>query len=317
MRTVYSPAWPWQLKFSLHVQVTNALRVMRERELRRAVEGARLLDSAVGERMTEIAPELVILSEPAYLLVRHGGEPINGFSVLLRENRWTEDDGADDVSAIAVLCQRHPYGGRSRLAQIVGARAEREGRSEQQAARAWFERYAEVVVVPILRLCLDLGLCLEPHQQSVLVELEDGLPARAVYRDGRIFHRAVAHDDLAAIVPGLGENSDSGLDEQTAEERLIHYLFLNNALGVVSALGSAGMADEAQLLRDLRALVERERSNEHRYPATVLDRLIGDETWPVKANLRARLNNLDELSGGILNSTVFVSILNPLRSVGE
>jgi len=49
----------------------------------------------------------------------------------------------------------------------------------------------------------------------------------------------------------------------------------------------------------------------------VLDRLIGDETWPVKANLRARLNSLDELSGGILNSTVFVSILNPLLSVGK
>ena len=317
VRTVYEPAWPWQLKLSLHVRVTNALRVTRERELLRAVEGARLLGSEVGERVAEIAPDLVFLREPAFLLVRHGGELINGFSVLLRENRWTEDAGGDDVSAIAVLCQRHPYGGRSRLAQIVSALAAREGRSEDEVARAWFERYAEVVIVPLVRLYLELGLCLEPHQQNVLLELDGGLPARAVYRDGRIFHRAAAHDDLVAVVPGLGEGSDSGLEEQLAEAHLIHYLFLNNALGVVSALGSAGLADEPQLLRDLRALLERERERESRYPATVLDRLIDDETWPVKGNLRARLNDLDELSGGILNSTIFVSILNPLLSVSR
>ena len=47
-----------------------------------------------------------------------------------------------------------------------------------------------------------------------------------------------------AIVPGLGEASESIFPEALADERLVYYPFLNNALGVVNALGVAGCCDE-------------------------------------------------------------------------
>ena len=50
VRTVQHADWPWQLKFSLHVRVTNSQRVTLPKELRRAVEAARLLQTTVGER---------------------------------------------------------------------------------------------------------------------------------------------------------------------------------------------------------------------------------------------------------------------------
>ncbi|MDQ3677257.1 MAG: hypothetical protein M3401_10720 [Actinomycetota bacterium] len=317
VRTLYKADWPWQLKLSLHVRVSNSLRVNRERELRRAMETARLLRTDVGARATELAPNLVLVTEPAYLAVRHGGELINGFSVLLRENRWTQDTGAD-VSALTVLCQHHPYGGRSRLAQIIGALAEREDRSEAEIARDWFARYCDALIVPLVRLYTELGLATEPHQQSTLLELESSWPARGVIRQGRIFHREVAHADLADALPDVGADSDTTLEEDVAEERFIHYLFFNNALGVISALGVAGLADESELLRDLRQVLERERERaaEAPYPATVLDRLLDDPIWPVKGNMRTRLEDFDELAGGTSNSNVFVSILNPLQGVG-
>lgn len=172
----------------------------------------------------------LLLGEPAYLSVRHGGEPINGFSVLLRENRWTHD-GAADVSALTVLRQSHPCGGRSRLAQIVGSLAERDGRYEAEAARDWFARYCDALVAPLVRLYSELGLSGEPHQRSTLLELDDGWPARGVLREGRLFHREAAHDDLVKALPGIGEDSDSMLAKDVAEQRLVHYLFFNNALG--------------------------------------------------------------------------------------
>ena len=102
---------------------------------------------------------------------------------------------------------------------------------------------------------------MEPHQQNVLLELEDGWPARAVYRDSQgYFHREAAHADITAIVPGIGEASESIFPEALADERLVYYPFVNNALGVVDALGVAGCADERVLLGDLRAVLERERA---------------------------------------------------------
>ncbi len=315
VRTVYGPRWPWQLKLSLHVRVSNALRVNRQRELRRADETARLLRTAVGARAREIAPKLVLLTEPAQLAVRHGGELINGFSVLFRENRW-QDDSAD-VSAVTVLCQSHPFGGRSRLAQLIDAIAQRDGRPADEVAREWFARYCASLVVPLLRLYTEVGLVAESHQQNTLLELEDSWPARTVLRSGRLFHRAAARADLAQALPDIGELSETTLDEADAEPRVMHYLFLNNALGVISALGLAELADEAELLRDLRAVLERERerASAARYRATIFDRLLDDPTWDVKGNLRTRLEDFDELAGGTANSNVFVSILNPLRTI--
>ncbi len=315
LRTVCHEGWPWQLKFSLHVRVTNSMRVTLPKELRRAVEAARLLETEVGARAAALAPAFTMLQDPAYLAVCHDGRLIDGLSVLLREHRWPAASSAD-VSAVTTLCQDHPHGGRSRLGQIVEAIAEREGREEDRVARAWFGRYCDVVIVPIVRLFGDLGLCMEPHQQNVLLELEEGWPAHGVYRDSQgYFHREAAHDDIGAIVPGIGEASESIFPETLADERLVYYPFLNNALGVINALGVAGCIDETVLLRDLRALLERERARGARYPATLLDRLLDDERWPCKANLRTRIGDLDELAGDFAEQSVYVTIPNPLRGL--
>jgi siderophore synthetase component len=306
VRTVYRADWPFMLKFSLHARVTNSMRVSLPKELRRAVEAARLAQTAVGAAARRIAPRFTILHDPAYLTI--GGE--DGFSVLLRENRWPGDR---DVTALTVLCQDHPYGGRSRLANIIGALA--TGRSEAEVAREWFARYADAVVVSLLRLYLDLGLCFEPHQQNTLLELDGGWPERCVVRDSQgYFHREAAHADLCAVIPGLGEASESIFPEALADERLVYYPFINNALGVIDALAAGGCIDEAVLLSYLRAVLERERARGGRYPHTLLDRLLDDDTWPCKANLRTRLNDMDELVGDIAEQSVYVRLPNPLRT---
>jgi siderophore synthetase component len=316
LRTVCHEDWRWQLKFSLHVRVTNSQRVTLPKELRRAVEAARLTATSVGARAAELAPDFVMLQDPAYLAVRHGGELIDGLSVLLRDNRWRSGGGASaDVSTLTTLCQDHPFGGVSRLGQIVAALARDAGRTEAEVARDWFGRYCDVVIVPLVRLFMQLGLCMEPHQQNVLLELEAGWPARAVYRDSQgYFHREAAHADITAIMPGIGEASESIFPEALADERLVYYPFVNNALGVIGALGVAGCADEPVLLADLRALLERERAAGAPYPMTLLDRLLDDATWPCKANLRTRLHDLDELIGDIATQSVYVTIPNPLRA---
>lgn len=313
VRTVYRGDSPWQYKFSLHVSVTNSVRVTLPKELTRAVEAAQLAATSVGERARAAAPYLVVLHDPAYLAVEDAaGVPIDGLSVLLRQNRWPAGDGVD-VSAVTVLCQLSPGGGPARAAALVEAIAAREGRTPAEAAREWFARYCEVAIVSLLRLYLDVGLCFEPHQQNTLLELEDGWPARCVVRDSQgYFHRELAHDDIAAVIPGLGEASESIFPEALADERLVYYPFVNNALGMAGALGASGVADEDVLLADLRRVVERERARGGRYPATLLDRVLDEPRWPCKANLRTRLHDMDELVGDIATQSVYVTIPNPL-----
>ncbi|MFA4929868.1 MAG: IucA/IucC family protein, partial [Patulibacter sp.] len=314
VRTVAHETLPWQLKFSLHLKVTNSMRVTLPRELDRAVEAARLARTAVGERMAAVAPRWRVVHDPAYLAVRHDGRLIDGLSVLLRENRWTDAAGYD-AAAVTALCQEHPYDGRSRLARIVDRLAAETGEDPAIVARRWFASYCEALVVSVLRIYLDVGLTFEPHAQNVVLELEDGWPVRAVHRDSQgYFHREAAHADLTAIVPGLGEVTESIFPEALADQRLVYYPFVNNALGVVGAFGMAGLVDERILLADLRAVIEREREIGGRYPATLLDRLLDDERWPCKANLRTRIDDLDELVGDIADQSVYGSIANPLRT---
>ena len=288
MRTVYQADWPWQLTFSLHAHMTDEMRLTPIAELEGAVAAARAFE-AQAAAASEVAPQLTLLQDPAYIAVSRDGVPIAGLSVQLRDNRWDSGSQAD-VSAVEVLVQDHPFDGESRLAQIVTRLAERSGRTGEDVAREWFARYAEIAVLALLHLDARLGLSLQTDQRNTLLELEDGWPVRCVLRETQGAPQPAAHDDLAATSPGIGEGP-----------------FLDNALSVINALGVAGHVEEIVLLADLKALLERERT-----AATgetgLLDRLLDDPTWPCRANMRTRMHN---------DVDRYVQIPNPLHGVRD
>ncbi|CAA9510188.1 MAG: hypothetical protein AVDCRST_MAG67-2667 [uncultured Solirubrobacteraceae bacterium] len=283
LATVYNAAWPWQLTFGLHVRLADDLQIASAQELQRAVDSARELAAA------EPAAGLTLLQDPAYLAVLVDGKPVEGLSVQLRENRWRAGSDAD-VSAVEVLVQDHPFGGSSRLGQIVARLAQESGRPPADVAREWFARYAEVAIVPLLRLYAERGLSIQTDQRDTLLELEGGWPVRAVLRDA---HAALvgqaAHDDIAVGGAGIGEGP-----------------FLDNALAVINALGVAGAIDEIELLADLKALLQREHDRADD-AATLLHRLLSAPTWPCRAQMRTRLNE----------EATYIQIPNPLHGVRD
>ena len=113
---------------------------------------------------------------------------------------------------------------------------------------------------------------------------------RCVLRDARgVFVGQGAHDDIAVGGAGIGEGP-----------------FLDNALSVVNALGVAGAIEEVELLRDLKALLERERDRGDS-AATLLERLLTAPTWPCKAQMRTGLHEED----------TYIQIPNPLHGVRD
>ncbi|HWI09562.1 MAG TPA: IucA/IucC family protein [Solirubrobacteraceae bacterium] len=287
--TIYNPDWSWQLTFQLHVHVPDEMRIASHPEMQRAVDAARELDDERGASAAELAPDLTLLQDPAYLAVHVDGRPVEGLAVQLRENRWRRGSEID-VSSLEVLVQDHPFGGTSRLGQIVARLAEQTGRSQSDVAREWFARYCDIAIVPLLRLYAELGLSIETDQQNTLLELEGGWPVRCVLRDARgVFVGQAAHDDIAVGGAGIGEGP-----------------FLDNALGVINALGVAGAIAEIELLRDLKALLERERDRGDR-AATLLERLLTAPTWPCKAQMRSGLHEED----------TYIELPNPLHGVRD
>jgi len=286
--TVYNADWPWQLTFPLHVRLSDEMHIAGHAELQSAVDAARKLGDEGGSPTAEVAPQLTLLHDPAYLAVQVDGKPVDGLGVQLRENRWEADAAETDVSALEVLVQDHPFDGPSRLGRIVARLAEETGRPVSDIAREWFARYAEVAILPPLHLYAQLGLSLETDQQRTLLELDGGWPVRCVLRDARgTLVGQAAHDDVAANGDGLGEGP-----------------FLDNALAVINALGVAGAIEEVDLLGDLKALLARERERGDN-AATLLGRLLNDATWPCKAKMRSGLHESDQ----------YVQIPNPLHGV--
>jgi siderophore synthetase component len=269
--------------------MTDEMRLTPIAELERDVAAAGEF-AAQAAAAGETAPDLTLLQDPAYIAISRDGMPVAGLSVQLRENRWGADSTAD-VSAVEVLVQDHPFGGESRIAQIVAGLAQSSGRPADEVAREWFGRYAEIAIVPVLHLCERLGVSIQTSQRNTLLELEDGWPGHVVLREthgGPPAHPP--HDEPAPAAAGLGEGP-----------------FLDNALSVINALGVAGHVEEIVLLGDLKALLERERAATEGATA-LLDRLLDDATWPCRANMRTRMHN---------DIARYVQIPNPLHGVRD
>jgi len=277
VRTVYRADAPFMLKLSLGVRITNSVRANLAKELARGVEVKRLLDAGLAAELAARFPRFAIVPDPAWATLRDGGGRESGFEVVLRAN---------------------PYPASAPL---------------DATARRWFRRYLELVADPLLWLDGARGIALEAHQQNVVVELEGGWPAGCRYRDNQGYYfKGSRAEPLRALLPDLSRSSDTICDDAVADERFGYYLGINHLLGMVGALGAAGLADERDLLADL---AEHLRSSTSGSP---LARTLADaSTLRCKANLRTRLAGLDELAGPLETQSVYVDLPNPLARGGR
>ena len=286
MRTVYRTDWPWQLTFALHAH--SATRCACRRSPSSSTPSSLPACSSTAQPADELAPEITLLQDPAYLAIVHGGVPVPGLSVQLRENRWGAGSDAD-VSAVEVLIQDHPFGGDSRLAQIVARLAESSDRPAEEVAREWFARYADVAIVPLLRLHDGLGW-----------------PSRPISRTRCSSSRAAGPRTWSCATP-------------TARCRTRPRTTTSSPPAPASGRGRSSTMRSASSTRSASPASSRRSccsatsrrcwsasAAAGRRVGHLLDRLLSDATWPCRAKLRTRLHNdIDR----------YVQIPNPLHGV--
>ncbi len=137
---------------------------------------------------------------------------------------------------------------------MIRRQADIEGRSLDAVAADWFSRFLTVLMTPVFALYLRHGIAMEAHQQNILIELADGFPVAAFYRDNQgFFHHERGHPALNKAIPGIGIRSESVFGEEPVDERILYYAFINSILGMIGALGREGLIAEEVLISQLRA----------------------------------------------------------------
>ncbi|SFS97680.1 IucA/IucC family protein [Halostagnicola kamekurae] len=311
VRTLWTSELPFMVKTSLAVEITNAERTSKVSELELGVAVTRLLEAGLADRIDESFPRFAVVRDPAALTVDIGAGPESGFETVLRENPFRGDD-ANDVSPVVALCQ-DGIDGPSRIARLIRALADRSGRPTSAVAREWFREYLAVTVEPVLWTYFELGLGFEAHQQNTLVRLdEDGWPVEGFYRDNEGFYVPESRrETVDAVCPGVTDQIETVCPDTTADDCVRYYVVLNNAFGVINALGIAGLADETALLDVLRESLVGLEAYEPSESA-LISKLLDDRRVPCKGNLRTRFEDRDELAAPLEAESVYIDIENPL-----
>lgn len=310
VRTIYRPDAPYMLKLSLGVGITNSVRINLARELLRGDDMYRFRASPLWQDLVRDYPGMNWMPDPAYMGVAVNGMVIDGLSLTIRENPFYGANQDRNVTPIAALCEHLPERG-SRLGALIRDRASIEHRSLDAVAQDWFSRFLTVFVKPVLVLYLRHGIAVEAHQQNVLVEIADGYPVAAFYRDNQgFFHHERAHAALNAAIAGIGIKSESVFGEDHVDARIVYYTFINSVLGIIGGLGREGLVNEQVLIYRFRALLlELDRQNGNQ--SGLVEKMLAP-VLQCKANLKTRLAQMDELVGPMETQSVYLEIDNPL-----
>lgn len=307
VRTLCGAA-PWMFKPSLSISITNSVRINLYRECLRGEMSCRLWHSAFGQQLKRDYPSLKAINDPAWIAVQLDGQVINETICILRDNPFVQ---GQQVSCMAALCQDQPDQPRNRLNAILSALAQRHQQSEQAIAQAWFERFLQVAVEPMLAIYHRYGMAFEAHQQNTLLELVEYWPAQFWLRDNQGFYyieEKASH--IIQMFPVLAGAAESVGSRDFVDERFIYYFFGNTLFGLVNALGATGAIGERALLTQLQACLQRQQQL---YPeSSLLQRVLHEPTLPYKGNLMTRLHELDELVAPVEFQSVYLQIDNPL-----
>ncbi|WP_457579859.1 IucA/IucC family protein [Ensifer canadensis] len=310
VRTVYGANEDWMLKFSLPVRITNSVRLNRRQELEAGVAMAKLVDR-IG--LTKRAANFRIIQDPAYITLDLPGHSESGFEVILRENPFAHGKGEGVITVAALTADPLPQTP-SRLERLLRTLAARDAEPLADVCIAWFQRYLECAVEPLIRLYDDYGVALEAHQQNSLLDISAGYPSVSYYRDNQGFYLSERYRRLlASLVPETETIPSLYFPESEIRDRFAYYLIVNQVFSVISRMGHDGLCDEGTLLRMLRNHLEQCALDMTSAGRDFARHVLDLPTIASKANLTTRLFNVDELQSDHA-PILYRPVPNPLRA---
>lgn len=307
-RSLYSAGNRDMIKFSLSVRLTNSVRTLSVKEVKRGIRLARLAQTPRWQELQARYPTFRVMQEDGWAGLRSADGTVQEESLMALRDNLLFDQPHSQTNVLVTLTQAAPDGGDSLLAAAVRRLAARLNLPLQQAAHAWLDAYCQQVLLPLFSTEADYGLVLLAHQQNILVEMQQDLPIGMLYRDcqGSGFTRDAA--------PWLEEIGEADAENRFSEQQLLryfpYYLLVNSSLAVTAALAAAGFDTEESLMARVRDALSGLRDTAKN--TLCLDYVLDSSHWNCKGNFFCYLHDHNE-NTIVDPAVIYFDFVNPLR----
>ncbi|MGO2436879.1 MAG: IucA/IucC family protein [Serratia proteamaculans] len=307
-RSLYSASNRDMIKFSLSVRLTNSVRTLSVKEVKRGIRLARLAQTSRWQQLQARYPTFRVMQEDGWAGLRSADGTIQEESLMALRDNLLFDQPQSQTNVLVTLTQAAPDGGDSLLAAAVRRLASRLNLPLQQAAHIWLDAYCQQVLLPLFSTEADYGLVLLAHQQNILVEMQQDLPIGMLYRDcqGSGFTRDAG--------PWLEEIGEADAENRFSEQQLLryfpYYLLVNSSLAVTAALAAAGFDSEEPLMARVRDALSGLRASAKN--TLCLDYVLDSSHWNCKGNFFCYLHDHNE-NTIVDPAVIYFDFVNPLR----
>ena len=289
-RSLYSETNSDMIKFSLSVRLTNSVRTLSVKEVKRGMRLARLAKTARWQTLQARYPILRVMQEDGWAGLRDENGIIQEESLMALRVNLLFETPESQTNVLVSLTQAAPDGGDSLLVAAVRRLSQRLDLPLAEAARCWVQAYCDRVLLPLFSAEADYGLVLLAHQQNILVEMQQDFPVGLIYRDCQGSAWTEGADEW------LKEAGEHDVENRFGESQLLryfpYYLLLNSTLAVTAALAAAGFDSEESLMAQVRdALAELRKTAKQ---TRCLDYVLDSPTWNCKGNFFCYLHDRNE-----------------------
>jgi len=279
VRTVWLPRQNLFLKLSLNIRITNFVRNNPPEQVERALDASRAL-SLLPPHALE-SPAFRILPELGSQTLKLPDQALRAACAVVYRQAMSADE-AEHVQVLASVLEEPAEGEIPLLTLLRQAAGERA--PDEALVRAWWARYLDVTLLPLLQLFSDYGISLEAHLQNAMVAFRDGWPARGYARDmeGTSISRR-----RFPLLDRLEPDSPALYTEEQAWHRFQYYVVVNHIGHAIACLGRTGLSTEAVLWQDTAARLKASGN-------PLAPQLLEQPTLPAKANLLSSFDQQGE-----------------------
>ncbi|QUP56048.1 IucA/IucC family siderophore biosynthesis protein (plasmid) [Ralstonia syzygii] len=293
VRTVWLPLQRQFLKLSLDVRITNFVRNNPPEQVARALDASRYIAALPAACRSSETFEILLDAGSASLSV--DDDALRASTTVVYRQAMRDAVG-DDARVLATVLEE-PVCGASPLQGLLQEALGQAPSFERVAA--WWTRYLDATLMPLLRLFACHGVSLEAHLQNAMVAFQAGWPVRGYVRDmegASISRMRCARPEL------LAPQSPALYSDEAAWKRFRYYVLVNHIGHVIASIARTGACDEAALWRVTAQVWARDAEPA---VAALLDDVRRRPTLPAKANMLSCF-------GGHGEAPAWVEIPNPL-----
>lgn len=251
VRTLYNENFPYFLKCSLSMRITNSVRKNAYYELEASVRLTRILEPVI-KKMEQQFPGFEFALEPFALSANVPGvenesqaDLRSHFGVIFRDATPFQQSKTIQYLLSATLFADDHQGTAWLEKCLLSIGAVKHTHQGCRLAMDWFACYLKHLVDPLLFAYFDQGVACEPHLQNVVIKLNNGWPSGVILRDleGTKLIKGVWDE---AMLAGLGDKALASVlhDEDKTWQRISYCLFINHVAQAIYQLCRFGVNEQ-------------------------------------------------------------------------